>query len=271
VTSLSLAPDDSALLDAGSIRLTLDDANARADVVLARPDARNAQTPATWRALAAVPRLLPADVRVVVLTGEGQSFSAGLDRRMLTPGGIPGEPGLVEMARMGGAELDDAIAGFQQAFSWWREAGAVTVAAVQGHAVGAGFQLALACDLMLCADDAQLCMREPALGLVPDLGGTQVLVQRVGYPRALEICATTRWVHAPEAVRLGLALLAVPNDELAGAVDDLAAALLAAPAGAVAATKRLLRDASSRSYPEQLAAERAEQSARLAEMARLLG
>jgi enoyl-CoA hydratase/carnithine racemase len=114
-------------------------------------------------------------------------------------------------------------------------------------------------------------MREPALGLVPDLGGTQVLVQRVGYPRALEICATTRWVHAPEAVRLGLALLAVPNDELAGAVDDLAAALLAAPAGAVAATKRLLRDASSRSYPEQLAAERAEQSARLAEMARLLG
>jgi enoyl-CoA hydratase/carnithine racemase len=266
---LPLGPDDTALLEAGSVRLTV--AGARADVVLARPEARNAQTPATWRALAALPRLLPADVRVVVLSGEGASFSAGLDRRMLEPAGIPGEPGLVAMAQMGPDALDAAIAGFQQGFSWWRDSDAVTVAAVQGHAVGAGFQLALACDLVLCAHDAQLCMREPALGLVPDLGGTQVLVERVGYPRALEICATTRWVHAPEAVRLGLALMAVPADELAGAVDDLVAALMAAPAGAVAATKRLLRDAPSRTYPQQLAAERREQAGRLADLARLLG
>lgn len=269
MTAQPLTPRDAALLEAGSVRLSVD--GPRADVVLARPEARNAQTPATWRALAALPALLPADVRVVVLRGEGTSFSAGLDRRMLDPAGIPGEASLVAMARMQPDELDATIAGFQQGFAWWRDSPAITVAAVQGHAVGAGFQLALACDLMVCADDAQLSMREPALGLVPDLGGTKVLVERVGYPRALEICATTRWVHAPEAVRLGLALLHVPADTLAATVDDLVAALTAAPAGAVAATKALLRDAAGRTHAQQQAAERAAQAGRLAELARLLG
>ncbi len=61
---------------------------------------------------------------------------------------------------------------FQEAFTWWRRPDLVTVAAVQGHAVGAGFQLALACDLRVVADDAQFAMREPSLGLVPDLVGT---------------------------------------------------------------------------------------------------
>ncbi len=243
---------------------------SRADVVLARPQARNAQTPATWRALAAVPALLPSDVRVVVLTGQGRSFSAGLDRRMVDGSGVPGEPGLVQLAGLPPNELDATIAGFQRAFTWWRAADAVTIAAVQGHAVGAGFQLALACDLVVCADDAQLAMREPSLGLVPDLAGTRPLVDAVGYARALEICATGRWVHADEAARLGLAQLVVPGEQLAGAVDDLVAAVLAAPAGAVAGTKRLLRDASARTLEQQCAAERAEQGLRLAELARLL-
>ena len=59
-------------------------------VTLCNPDARNAQTPATWRRLASVPALLTPDVRAVVLRGEGVSFSAGLDRRMLPPEGVPG-------------------------------------------------------------------------------------------------------------------------------------------------------------------------------------
>jgi enoyl-CoA hydratase/carnithine racemase len=256
------------VLEAGAVRLTV--SGPRADVVLARPEARNAQTPATWRALAAVPALLDPEVRVVVLSAEGRSFCAGLDRRMVDGSGVPGEPGLVELAGLPADELDAAIAAFQQGFTWWRDHDAVTVAAVQGHAVGAGFQLALACDLMVCADDAQLAMREPSLGLVPDLGGTLPLVQAVGYGRALEICATGRWVGAQEAARLGLCQLVVPAAELAVSVDDLVAAVLAAPGGAVAGTKRLLRDASGRSRPEQCAAERSEQIGRLAELARLV-
>jgi enoyl-CoA hydratase/carnithine racemase len=256
-------------LSAGAIEVTV--AGARADIVLARPDARNAQTPATWRALAAVAGLLPEDVRVVVLSATGPSFSAGLDRAMMAPSGIGGEPTLADMAAMPAPDCDALIAGYQQAFSWWRDSSAVTIAAVQGHAVGAGFQLALATDLMLCADDVALAMRETSLGLVPDLGGTGRLVEQVGYGRALEICATGRWVGADEAVRLGLAQAAVPAQSLPAAVDDLVAALLATPAGALTATKTLLAGAGARTRRDQLAQERAAQVERLADLARLLG
>ena len=82
---------------------------------------------------------------------------------------------------------------------------------MQGHAIGAGFQLALACDLRVVAEDVSFAMRETSLGLVPDLAGTEPLVACVGYARALEICATGRAVRADEAVRLGLAQVAVPG------------------------------------------------------------
>jgi enoyl-CoA hydratase/carnithine racemase len=203
---------------------------------------------------------------VVVLRAQGPSFSAGLDRAMLT-GGVPGEPGLAQLAGRPDAELDATIAGFQEAFTWWRDERIVSVAAVQGHAVGAGFQLALACDLRVLADDAQLAMRETSLGLVPDLTGTHPLVALVGYSRALEICATGRWVGAEEGVRLGLASLAVPSSDLAAATADLVAALLAAPAGAVRATKALLLGAGSRTLDEQRAAERVAQAGRLRDLA----
>jgi enoyl-CoA hydratase/carnithine racemase len=237
-------------------------------VTLARPEKRNAQTPHTWRRLSAVGEQLLADdaVRVVLLRAEGASFSAGLDRAMFTTG-VDGEPGLVGLAALDDAALDATIDGFQQAFAWWRDDRVVSIAAVQGHAVGAGFQLALGCDLRVVADDVQLAMKEPSLGLVPDLGGTHPLVELVGYARALEICLTGRWIGADEAVVSGLAVLAVPAAELDATARDLAAAVLGAPAGAVRATKALLRGASSRGYDEQRAAERAAQALRLRELA----
>jgi enoyl-CoA hydratase/carnithine racemase len=253
------------LLAAGHVRAEQD--GAVLTVTLDRPDQLNAQTPATWRALAAIGFDLPADVRVVVLRGEGASFSAGLDRAMFTPEGVPGEPSLVTLAALSDAELDAAIAGFQAAFTWWSQVTAITVAAVQGHAIGAGFQLALACDLRLVAEDARFAMRETSLGLVPDLGGTSPLLAAVGYARALEICATGRWVGAAEAVSIGLATAAVPNVELDAAVTDLAEALLAAPDGALRETVALLRGGADRTPGEQRAAERAAQARRLRALA----
>lgn len=238
-------------------------------VTLCRPDRRNAQTPAFWRSLAAIGREVPGTARVVLLRAEGQSFSAGLDRRMLTPDGIPGEVTFFQLAAASPAELDAHIGEFQEAFTWLRDPSFVSVAAVQGHAVGAGFQLALSCDLRVVADDVQFCMREPVLGLVPDLTGTQPLVEAVGYARALEICATGRWVGAEESVRIGLALLAVPADQLAGAADDLVKALLVAQHGAVSETKALLQAATGRTLDEQRAAERTAQGRRLAALAAL--
>ncbi len=229
-------------------------------VTLANPDQRNAQTPSLWAALAEAADRTPHDVRVIVLRAEGQSFSAGLHRSILAPGGIPGEPDLMGLAAGAAVGLEEAIAGFQRGFTAWSETPAVVVAAVQGHAIGAGFQLALAADLRLLADDAQLAMRESSLGLVPDLAGTSPLVQLVGYSRALEICATGRFVSAQEAVAMGLASAAVPGAELEAATDDLVAALLAVPEAALRELKPLLRSAISATPSEQLHVERQAQT-----------
>ncbi|MGX1221094.1 enoyl-CoA hydratase/carnithine racemase [Streptomyces ambofaciens] len=145
----------------------------------------------------------------------------------------------------------------------------MSVAAVQGHAIGAGFQLALACDLRVVADDVQFAMRETSLGLVPDLTGTHPLVSLVGYARALEICATGRFVTAEEAVSTGLANLAVPADQLDPTVHDLVSAILAAPRDAVVETKALLQGALTRDYEAQRTAERAAQRRRLRDLAGL--
>ena len=254
---------------AAGLRVQVDGEVAR--VTLDRPDRRNAQTPALWRALAAVPGGLPERVRAVLVDATGPSFSAGLDRAMFTTEGIPGEPSLLELAAAAQhdpAFVDATIASFQDAFSWLRDTRFVSVAAVQGHAVGAGFQLALACDLRIVSADAQLSIREPSLGLVPDLGGTKPLVQCLGYARALELCVTGRWMSAAEAVGTGLAVSCVPRADLPGAADALVQALTGAPVEAVRATKRLLQEAAGRSYPDQLAAERAEQAGRLRDLAR---
>ncbi|MFF9409598.1 enoyl-CoA hydratase/isomerase family protein [Streptomyces anandii] len=255
------------VLDKDGVRLTVDDAIAT--VTLTNPAKRNAQSPALWRALTEAGRLLPGSVRVVVLRGEGKSFSAGLDRQAFTPEGFDGEPSFIDLARGSDAELDATIAEYQEAFTWWRRSDLVSIAAVQGHAIGAGFQLALACDLRVVADDVRFAMRETGLGLVPDLTGTHPLVGLVGYARALEICVTGRFVAAEESVQTGLANLAVPADQLDGAVRDLASAILAAPRDAVIETKALLQGAQSRPLEEQRTAERASQARRLRDLAGL--
>ncbi|MFJ1607226.1 enoyl-CoA hydratase/isomerase family protein [Streptomyces sp. NPDC088253] len=263
----SLDNDLDPVLDKDGVRLSVDDAIAT--VTLTNPAKRNAQSPALWRALTEAGRSLPGTVRVVVLRAEGQSFSAGLDRQAFTPEGFDGEPSFIDLARGADAELDATIAEYQEAFTWWRRSDVVSIAAVQGHAIGAGFQLALACDLRVVADDVQFAMRETSLGLVPDLTGTHPLVSLVGYARALEICATGRFVSAEEAERTGLANLAVPVGQLEDAVRDLAGAVLAAPRDAVVETKALLRGAQERTYEEQRVAERAAQARRLRDLAGL--
>jgi enoyl-CoA hydratase/carnithine racemase len=229
-------------------------------ITLDGPRQRNAQAPSLWLALAEVGSGLDRSVRVVLVRAEGPSFSAGLDRAMLTPDGMPGEPSVLALAAGAAGPLEDAIAEFQRGFSIWSQVPAITIAAVQGHAIGAGFQLALACDLRVVADDVAFAMRETSLGLVPDLAGTSGLVRSVGYARALEICATGRFVGAQEAVAIGLASVAVPRDQLDDTARDLADAILAAPQAAMEELKPLLRNAMDASPDEQLRAERKAQA-----------
>jgi enoyl-CoA hydratase/carnithine racemase len=253
------------------VGLRYDVEGAVATITLDRPDVRNAQTPSMWRALARIGEGVGDDVRVVVVRGTGQSFSAGLDRAMLTPGGGDGQETVAGLLALDDEQMSATIDDYQRGFTFLRDPRFVSIAAVQGHAVGAGFQLALSCDLRVVADDAQFCMKESALGLVPDLTGTKPLVESVGYARALEICVTARMVGADEAVAIGLAAIAVPADQLDATVADLAAALTAPMPGAVTETKALLLGASSRSLEEQRRHEREAQVRRFRELAQLLG
>jgi enoyl-CoA hydratase/carnithine racemase len=255
------------------VRLHVD--GEMATVVLARAEKRNAMTPSMWWQLAEIGRALPGTVRAVLLRAEGPSFSAGLDRSVLvaTPP-APGAPAgaaigktLLDLAGSDASDADLTIAAFQEAFTWWRRTDLITVAAVQGHAVGAGFQLALACDLRIVAEDAQFAMREISLGLVPDLGGTKPLTDLVGYGRALEICATGRWVDAPEAERIGLANKVVPAADLVMDATVFVHELLAADRDALIETKALIQGAVSRDYDDQRAAERAAQLRRIRALA----
>ncbi len=238
-------------------------------VTLDRPEVRNAQTPAMWRALAAVGDSIDDEVRVVVLRGSGHSFSAGLDRSMLDPAaageGVETVAGLLSRSD---EEMAATIDDYQAGFTWLRDPRFVSVAAVQGYAIGAGFQLALACDLRMASDDARFSMKESALGLVPDLTGTKPLVQCVGYARALEICATARMVGAEEAVRIGLVNTVVPAELLDPAVADLVGVLTTPMAGAVRETKALLQGAADRSLDDQRRLEREAQVRRFRDVAR---
>ena len=244
---------------------------AVATITLHRPEVRNAQTPTMWRALAALGAEIPDDVRVVVLRGSGHSFSAGLDRAMLDPTNTSGEESVAGLLSLSDAELSATIDAYQQGFTFLRDPRFVSIAAVQGYAIGAGFQIALSCDLRVAADDAQFCMKESALGLVPDLTGTKPLVECVGYARAFEICETARMVGATEAVDIGIALAVVPAAELDATVADLVGALTAPMVGAVRETKALLQGAADRSLDDQRRLEREAQSRRFRELAALMG
>lgn len=254
-----------------AVGLLVEQTGPVATITLDRPQVRNAQTPAMWRALATVGAELSDETRVVVVRGAGHSFSAGLDRSMLAPGGAAdGVETVADLLTTSDEQMSATIDDYQQGFTFLRDPRFVSVAAVQGYAVGAGFQLALACDLRVVADDAQFCMKESALGLVPDLTGTKPLVESVGYARALEICVTARMVGAAEAVDIGLALAAVPSGELDATVADLVGALTAPMPGAVTETKALLLGAADRDLEEQRRLEREAQVRRFREVARLM-
>ena len=261
-----MTPDE---LAAAGLRYAVD--GAVATITLDRPEVRNAQTPTMWRALAAIGREIPDEVRVVVVRGAGKSFSAGLDTRDARPGRrVTVASRSSRLLALSDDEMSATIDEYQQGFTFLRDPRFVSVAVVQGYAIGAGFQLALACDLRVVADDAQFCMKESALGpgarpdgnKTPGRGGwlrkgagdlrdrPHGGCRRSGRHRA---CDGRRTSGRPGRHR-----------------DDLVAALTEPLAGAVRETKALLLAASSRSLDEQRRFEREAQVRRFRELAGLL-
>lgn len=266
MTLEALSPDE---ITAAGLGFTVD--GPVATITLDRPAVRNAQSPAMWAAMADVLEGLSDEIRVVVLRGAGGNFSAGLDLSILDPAQASIEGSLI--ATMAGSDQDiiDLIGTYQRPFAMLTSPRFISIAVVEGYAIGAGFQMALCCDLRIVADDAKFCMKEPALGLVPDLVGTKPLVAAVGYARALEICASARMVPASEALDYGIAQVVAPADQLDTELATMIASLTAHNAAAVRATKDLLQEAPHRSLDEQRLAERTAQVGRFRELAVLLG
>ena len=198
-------------------------------VTLNRPEVRNAQTPTMWDHLAQIAGQIPDTVRFVVLSGQGQDFSAGLDRSVLAEGMF--------------ADLQSDPEGFiaraQEGFARWTRLPQMVIAQVQGNAIGAGFQLALASDLIIATTDARFAMREVSIGLVPDLGGTGALVDAIGYRRAFWLCASGAFLSAEQAHSWGI-VHAIADDPRA-ATEELLEQMRQLDAATVADIKALLR------------------------------
>lgn len=199
----------------------------RADLILARPDVLNAMNWEMFDAIAAgVDEIAAADdVRVVVVSGEGRSFSSGIDTS--TFGDLTGTP-------------DERIARAQAGGRKLAALPIPTIAKVQGHALGAGLQLALACDLRVVAEDASLGLLEGKYGIIPDLGGTQRLPRLVGPGWAKKMIWLAERIDGQTAGRIGLAEVVVPPDELDAVTDALAERIAKAPPLAARAAKRLV-------------------------------
>jgi enoyl-CoA hydratase/carnithine racemase len=208
-----------------------------ATLTLARPDVRNAITGermideivAAFAEAEANP-----GVSVLVVTGEGSAFSAG--------GNVK------EMAQRRGmfAGTPDQIAeGYrgtiQRITRTLLSTDLVTLAAVNGPAVGAGFDLALGCDLRYGSPTARFAHTFVELGIIPGDGGAWLLPRVVGWQRAAELAFTARMVDAEEAVALGVLLEVVPAEELLDHVHGVAQSIAAKPRHSLRMAKRLLR------------------------------
>ena len=210
----------------------------RADVVLNRPEVLNAMNFDLFDALAEVTSRLREErhVRVAVVSGEGRSFSSGIDTT--TFGGSMPAGNLIARAQAGIRNL--AALPFP------------TIAKVRGHAYGAGFQVALSCDLRVVASDARVGLFESRYGLIPDLGGTHRVTALAGPAVAKQMMWLSEEIDGTEAHRRGLADRVVAPAELDAAVDDLATQLASGPPLVTQGIKRLVESAATSTFEQAL-------------------
>jgi enoyl-CoA hydratase/carnithine racemase len=200
-----------------------------------------------WRELRELGESLlaePGDLRALVVTGEGRAFSSGIDTSVFTDQRDAGALSTDSASRRHDDPTVDAILQTQDAYTWLEEAPFATIAAVRGYALGAGLQLALACDLRLMAHGTKVGLLEFKYGIIPDLGGTQRLPRLVGPSKAKEMIFTAAQIDATEAERIGIADHVVADEELDDAATRLAEQIAAQPPLAVRAAKRAV-DASA--------------------------
>ncbi len=246
--------------EAMSDRVSIALNNGIADVRLNRPDKLNALDTAMFQGIVDAGETLKgnAEVRVVVLSGEGRGFCAGLDF-----GSFQAMAGSASPERDRGDDRSiDAIGSTngrithlgQQAAWVWQELEVPVIAALHGAVLGGGLQIALGADIRIVAPDAKLSVLEARWGLIPDMTGTVILPTLVGRDVAKDLTFTGRMVSGAEAVQIGLATR-LADDPLAAALE-LAADLVTKSPDALREGKRLLNLSGTRPLAEQLQDER---------------
>jgi 2-(1,2-epoxy-1,2-dihydrophenyl)acetyl-CoA isomerase len=230
--------------------IKFESADGIARVTLAAPERRNALTPAEFaelRGILAAIAASPAE-RAVVLTGEGSAFCAGA----FLPLGGPQEPPVALMRQIN--ETARTLHRLPQP----------CVAAVNGHAVGAGMSLALGCDLVIASSAAKFSQVFVKRGLSPDFGSSWLLPRIVGLQMAKKLALLGDTIDADEAARLGIVTEVVAPEELADAATRLARRLADGPPIALALTKELLNQSFGASFDDALNREAAVAAANMA-------
>lgn len=223
------------------------------------PARLNAMTQAMGESFRAAISELAADasLRALVLTGAGRAFSAGGDFAMIEGRAAQGAAN----GPSGRAQIRDGMRAFYQLFLSVREVPCPVIAAINGAAIGAGFCVALACDVRIAASDAKLGLNFTQLGLHPGMGATWTLPRLVGSARAAELLFSGRPLSGEQAAAIGLANRAVAAGEVLPAARALAAEFAAAAPLAVRGVKRALRRSESARLEDQLGFEAEEQAA----------
>ncbi len=195
-------------------------------------------------------------VRAIVLTGEGRAFSAGGDLDMLQDQADRGAaaPGIAWRS------IRDDMSTFYRLFLSIRDIPCPTIAAVNGHAIGAGFCVALACDFRYVASEAKLGLNFTRIGLHPGMGATWTLPRLVGPALASELLFTSRTIDGAEAGRIGLANRVLPREQVLAEAIASAREIAENAPQAVRAVKRALRRTENASIEDQLQFEATEQA-----------
>lgn len=236
-------------------RVTVNVSGGIADVRMNRPDKRNALDGAMFAALVEAGEELKSrtDVRCVVLSGEGSSFCAGLDFGSFQQmaGGAKGdgerEPAASDMA-------PGRITHLGQQSAWvWQEIPVPVIAAVHGHALGGGIQVALGADIRIVHPDTQMSVREIHWGLVPDMTGTLVLSRLARPDLVKEIVFTARVFSGLEAYELGLAtrISDNPREDALAMAAEIADRSPDAVRGAKALINRLFTQQAAEQFAEE--------------------
>lgn len=213
-------------------------------ISLNRPEKRNALSPELFAAVGeAFAKAEDRAVRAVLLRGEGPAFCAGIDVQSLAALGVDGA----------GRDFHAGLIQLQDIFMALERIGKPSVCAVHGVAVGAGLQLAMACDLRVASDDARLGLFEIHYGIIPDLGGIHRAVQLCGLSRAKDLVLTGREVPPREALTWGLVDRVVPAPQVLATAQALVAEIAAKAPLAARWGKRIAdRAASGQSSADNL-------------------